>query len=77
MDAKALWFAIPTLVIFFRRYAVAKQAHQLAQSHIEALSAELEATLVEQPILYEQLKPILRRYHTVALQLPVELPKCV
>jgi hypothetical protein len=68
--------AIPTLVTLFRHYAVAQQAQQLAQDHIEALSLELEANLVEQPMVYQQLKPILRRYHTVAPELPVQLPKC-
>ena len=68
-------FAIPTLVILFRRYAVVQQAHQLAQAHIEELSAEIQATLVEQPMAYEQLKPILQRYQTIAPEFPVELPK--
>ena len=68
-------FAIPTLVTLFRRYAVIQQAHQLAQAHIEELSAEIEATLIEQPMVYEQLKSILQRYHTVAPEFPVELPK--
>ena len=63
-------FAIPTLVTLFRRYAVAQQAHQLAQAHIQELLAEIEATLDKQPITYEQLKPILRRYQTVAPELP-------
>ena len=68
-------FAIPTLVTVFRRYAVIQQAHQLAQAHIEQLSAEIEATLVEQPQVCEQLKPILRHYQTVAPEFPVQLPK--
>ena len=68
-------FAIPTLVTLFRRYAVVQQAHQLAQAHIEELSAEIEATLVEQPVVYGQLKPILRRYQAVAPEFPIELPK--
>ena len=68
-------FAIPTLVTLFRRYAVVQQAHLLAQAHIDELSAEIEKTLTEQPMVYEQLKPILRRYQTVAPALPVELPK--
>jgi len=67
--------AIPTLVTLFRRYAVAQQAHQLAQAHIQELLAEIEATLDKQPINYEQLKPILRRYQTVAPELPGQLPK--
>jgi hypothetical protein len=69
-------FAIPTLVTLFRRYAVIQQAHQLAQAHIVELSADIEATLAMQPMVYEQLKPILRRYHSVAPELPMELPKC-
>jgi len=69
-------FAIPTLVTVFRRYAVVQQAHQLAQAHIEELSAEIAVTLDKEPMVYEQLKPILRRYHTVAPELPVELRKC-
>ncbi len=69
-------FAIPTLVTMFRRYAVIQQAHQLAQAHIEELSAEMEATLIKEPMTYEQLKPILRRYQTIAPELPMELPKC-
>jgi len=69
-------FAIPTLVTSFRRYAVIQQAHQLAQAHIEQLSEEIQATLVKQPMVYEQLKPILRRYQTIAPELPVQLPKC-
>jgi len=69
-------FAIPTLVTLFRRYAVVQQAHQLAQAHIEELLAEIEATLVKQPIVYDQLKPILRRYHTVAPEMPVGFSKC-
>ena len=68
-------FAIPTLVTLFRRYAVAQQAHQLAQAHIQELLAEIEATLDKQPITYEQLKPILRRYQTVAPELPIQLSK--
>jgi hypothetical protein len=68
-------FAIPTLVTLFRRYAVIQQAHQLAQARIEELSAEIEATLVEQAGVYEQLKPILRRYQTIAPEFPVQLPK--
>ncbi len=68
-------FAIPTLVTLFRRYAVAQQAHQLAQAHIQELLAEIEATLDKQPITYEQLKPILRRYQTVAPELPGQLSK--
>ena len=68
-------FAIPTLVTLFRRYAVAQQAHQLAQAHIQELLAEIEATLDKQPITYEQLKPILRRYQTVAPELPDQLSK--
>lgn len=63
-------FAIPTLVTLFRRYAVAQQAHQLAQAHIQELLAEIEATLDKQTITYDQLKPILRRYETVAPELP-------
>lgn len=69
-------FAIPTLVTLFRRYAVIQQAHQLAQAHIEELSAEIQAMLVKEPMIYEQLKPILWRYQTVAPELSVELPKC-
>jgi hypothetical protein len=69
-------FAIPSLVTLFRRYAVIQQAHQLSQAHIENLSAEIEATLAKQPMVYEQLKPILRRYQTVAPELPVEIQKC-
>jgi hypothetical protein len=69
-------FAIPTLVTMFRRYAVIQQAHQLAQAHIEELSAEMEATLIKEPMTYEQLKPILRRYQTIAPELPMEFPKC-
>lgn len=38
---------IPTVVTMFRRYAVVQQAHQLAQAHIEELSAEIEAALVK------------------------------
>jgi hypothetical protein len=72
---KSLGFAIPTLVTLFRHYAVIVQAHQLAQKHLEALSDEIETTLVEQPMVYEQLKPILRRYYTVAPELPIELQK--
>lgn len=68
-------FAIPTLVTMFRRYAVIQQAHQLAQAHIDELSAEIEETLVEQSGVYEQLKPIFRRYQTVAPEFPVQLPK--
>ena len=68
-------FAIPTLVTMFRRYAVIQQAHQLAQAHIEKLSAQIQETLVEKPMVYEQLKPILRRYQTVAPEFPVQLPK--
>jgi hypothetical protein len=63
-------FPIPTVVTLFRRYAVAQQAHQLAQAHIQELLAEIEATLDKQPITYDQLKPILRRYQTVAPELP-------
>jgi hypothetical protein len=68
-------FAIPTLVTLFRRYAVAQQAHQLAQAHIQELLAEIEAKLDKQPITYEQLKPILQRYQTVAPELPSRLSK--
>jgi hypothetical protein len=64
-------FTIPTLVTLFRRYAVIQQAHQLAQAHIEELSVEIQATLVKEPMIYEQLKPILRRYQTVAPEVPV------
>lgn len=67
---------IPTLVTMFRRYAVAQQARQLAQSHIEKLSAEIEAMLAKQPTVYEQLKPILQRYQNIAPELTVEVPKC-
>ena len=63
-------FAIPTLVTLFRRYAVAQQAHQLAQAHIQELLVEIEATLDKQTITYEQLKPIFQRYQTVAPELP-------
>jgi hypothetical protein len=69
-------FAIPTLVTMFRRYAVIQQAHQLAQAYIEELSEEIEATLVKQPMVYEQLKPILRRYQNVAPEVTIQLPKC-
>jgi hypothetical protein len=69
-------FPIPTLVTMFRRYAVIQQAHQLAQAHIQELSVEIEATLVKDTMAYEQLKPILRRYQTIAPELPMELPKC-
>jgi hypothetical protein len=69
-------FAIPTLVTLFRRYAVVQQAHQLAQAHIQELSAEIEAMLVKEPMIYKQLKPILRRYQTIAPELPAELSKC-
>ena len=68
-------FAIPTLVTLFRRYAVAQQAHQLAQAHIQELLAEIEAKLDKQPITYEQLKPILQRYQTVAPELLGQLSK--
>lgn len=69
-------YSIPTLVTMFRRHAVAQQAHQLAQAHIEELSAEIEATLAKDPMTYRQLKPILQRYQTIAPELPMELPKC-
>ena len=52
-------FAIPTLVTMSRRYAIVQQAHQLAQTHIEELSAEIEATLVKDTMACEKLKPIL------------------
>jgi hypothetical protein len=68
-------FAIPTVVTMFRRYAVVQQAHQLAQAHIGELSAEIRETLVEQPQIYERLKPILKQYQTVAPEFPIELPK--
>jgi hypothetical protein len=68
-------FPIPTVVTMFRRYAVIHQAHQLAQIHIEELSAEIEASLVEQPGVYDQLKPIIQRYQTFAPEFPDQLPK--
>ena len=67
---------IPTLVTMFRRYAVIQQAHQLAQAHIEELSGEIETTLIKQPVVREQLKPILKRFHSIAPELPIEFPKC-
>ena len=69
-------FTIPTLATVFRRYAVVQQAQQMAQAHIEGLSAEIEAILAKQPTVREQLKPILRRYRTIAPELPVQLSKC-
>jgi len=66
---------IPTLATMFRRHAVAQQAHQLASTHIQKLSAEIEATLAEQPTIYEQLKPILLKYQIVVPELP-ETQKC-
>ncbi len=61
---------IPTLVNQFRRYAVVLQAHELASAHIQKLSAEIEATLAEQPMTYKQLKPILQRYQTIIPDTP-------
>lgn len=70
-------YPIPTLVNQFRRYAVVQQAHQLACAHIEKLSAEIEATLTKQhKAIYEQLRPILQRYLTIAPELSVENQKC-
>lgn len=66
---------IPTLVNQFRRYAVVQQAQQLAQAHIEKLSVEIEA-LAKQPIAYDQLKPILRKYQVIAPELLNEILKC-
>lgn len=66
---------IPTLVNQFRRYAVVQQAQQLASAHIQKLSAEIE-TMAKQPITYDQLKPVLRRYQIIAPELLDEIQKC-
>jgi len=66
---------IPTLVNQFRRYTVLQQAQQLASTHIQNLSAEIE-TMAKQPITYDQLKPILRRYQTIDPELMNEIQKC-
>lgn len=67
---------IPSLVTKFRHYAVVQQAHQLASAHIEKLSAEIQTAMAKQPGVYEELKPILRKYQILAPVIPVEIQKC-
>jgi flagellar biosynthesis chaperone FliJ len=49
---------------------------QLAQAHMEKLSVEIEAIMAKQPMAYEQLKPVLRKYQVIAPELLNEIQKC-
>ncbi len=69
-------YPIPTLVNQFRRHAVVLQAQQLASAHIQKLSVEIEAAIVKQPGVYEELKPILVKYQILTPEIPVEIQKC-